>query len=586
MGFDIHALAVVLEHDIPAGVQLVDREYAQGSEHIDVFLIQKVRHTVGCRPIVQKTAYLGRLLDPGVIISVAVEDDPLVVTDRLLDHFMKRVLEILSLLQPVGINSETLRDGAVQHDVGACDAVRGAEHAELELVPGECKRRSPVPVRRIPVEPGQNIDAQLHLDFLRAFIRRIGIDGFENGIQLIAEENGDDCRRGFICTETVVVARCGDGQTKQILIIVNGLDDGAEEEQELGILVRCGARREQVLAAVGRNGPVVVLAASVHAGKGLFVKQAYKSVSCRDFLHDLHGQLIVIRRDIRRCINRSELMLRRSYFVVFCLSKDAELPELIIQIFHKGGDPRFDHTEIMVVELLALGRLRAEQCAAGVLEVRALLVQFGGDQEIFLLGTDGGDDPFRRIIAEKAQNSEGLFIQDLHGPEQRGLLIQCMPAVGAECGGDAECPAFDEGVGCRIPGCVSSGFEGGAESARREGGGIGFSLDQFLAGEFHDDAAVRGRADKAVVLLSGDAGQWLEPVRKMCCTVIDGPVFHRLGDGVGHADIEPASLVDRFSERSVDIRGEGGTHDTVIEDHTSEIFRYCIHDHFSFSFKK
>ena len=151
---------------------------------------------------------------------------------------MQGFLKVFGILESVGIDSQTLGDRAVQHDVGAGDAVGGAEHTELEFVSCECKRRSPVAIRRISVEPGQNIDAELHLDLLCALIRRVGVDCLENGIQLIAEEDGDDCGRSFICTETVVVARCRDCQTEQILIIVDSLDDGAEEEQELGIFIR------------------------------------------------------------------------------------------------------------------------------------------------------------------------------------------------------------------------------------------------------------------------------------------------------------------------------------------------------------
>ena len=151
---------------------------------------------------------------------------------------MQGFLKVFGILESVGIDSQTLGDRAVQHDVGAGDAVGGAEHTELEFVSGECKRRSSVAVRRIPVESGQDIDAEFHLDFLCTLIRRIGVDGLENGIQFITEEDRDDCRRSFICTETVVVARCRDCQTEQILIIINGLDDGAEEEQELGIFIR------------------------------------------------------------------------------------------------------------------------------------------------------------------------------------------------------------------------------------------------------------------------------------------------------------------------------------------------------------
>ena len=57
----------------------------------------------------------------------------------------------------------------------------------------------------------------------------------------------------------MVVARRGDGDAKQVLVFVNGLDDGAQEGEELCVFVRRVAGREEVQAPVRREGPVVVL---------------------------------------------------------------------------------------------------------------------------------------------------------------------------------------------------------------------------------------------------------------------------------------------------------------------------------------
>ena len=57
----------------------------------------------------------------------------------------------------------------------------------------------------------------------------------------------------------MVVARRGDGDAKQVLVFVNGLDDGAQEGEELRVFVRRVAGREEVQAPVRSEGPVVVL---------------------------------------------------------------------------------------------------------------------------------------------------------------------------------------------------------------------------------------------------------------------------------------------------------------------------------------
>ena len=46
---------------------------------------------------------------------------------------------------------------------------------------------------------------------------------------------------------------------------------GRQKQQELGVLAGGLAGLEEVLASVGGEGPVVVLAGAVDAGKGLFM---------------------------------------------------------------------------------------------------------------------------------------------------------------------------------------------------------------------------------------------------------------------------------------------------------------------------
>ena len=72
-------------------------------------------------------------------------------------------------------------------------------------------------------------------------------------VELVAEEDGNDGGGRLVGAETVVVARRGDGDAEQVLIIVNGLDDGAQEEQELRVFVRRVAGLKEVHARVRRR---------------------------------------------------------------------------------------------------------------------------------------------------------------------------------------------------------------------------------------------------------------------------------------------------------------------------------------------
>ena len=76
----------------------------------------------------------------------------------------------------------------------------------------------------------------------------------------------------------MVVACGGHRETQEVLVVVDRLDHGAEEEQELGVFVRGLSGGEEVYARVGSDGPVVVLATAVDAVEGLFVQQADHAV--------------------------------------------------------------------------------------------------------------------------------------------------------------------------------------------------------------------------------------------------------------------------------------------------------------------
>ncbi len=106
-----------------------------------------------------------------------------------------------------------------------------------------------------------------------------------------------------------------------------------------------------------------------------------------------------------------------------------------------------------------------------------------------------------------------------------GLLVERLARVGAKRSGDAQHLVFDERVAGRVPGGVAAGLEGGAQTAAGEGGGVRLALDELLARKGHDGAAVVLRVDERIVLLGGDAGERLEPVRVVRGAVFDAHSF-------------------------------------------------------------
>src|SRR5664279_1651038 len=95
-----------------------------------------------------------------------------------------------------------------------------------------------------------------------------------------------------------------------------------------------------------------------------------------------HQQLLVVGRNVRALEHRGDLELSWCDLVVPGLRGDAELEQLTFGIHHEAEHSLGDRTEIVVVELLALRRLRTEQGAAGVQEIGPREEEMPVDQEV------------------------------------------------------------------------------------------------------------------------------------------------------------------------------------------------------------
>ena len=214
--------------------------------------------------------------------------------------------------------------------------------------------------------------ANIHALVPRRLVIRALHQRLDDGGQLVADIHGDDGGRRLVRAQAVIVARAGDADAQQILILVHGLDDRRQEQQELRVLHRRRTGVEQVFAPVGGNRPVVVLARSVHALERLFMQQADQPVAVGDLLHDLHRELVVVGGDVRGRKDRRHLVLAGCNLVVLRLGVYAQLPELLVQIGHEGLDARADRAEVVILQLLALGGHRAEQSSSGIYQILSL----------------------------------------------------------------------------------------------------------------------------------------------------------------------------------------------------------------------
>ena len=308
------------------------------------------------------------------------------------------------------------------------------------------------------------------------------------------------------------------------------------------------------------------------------MQQADKAVPAGNFLHHFHRELVLVGSYVSGGINHGKFMLGRGNLVVLCFGIDAELPELLVQFLHISLHTRLDGSEIVVVQLLAFGRFRAEKCSSGVTQILALQKHFPVYQEVFLFRPDIGRDSLYAFIAEEFQNSQCLTVDSLHTPQQGSLLIQRLPAVGTECRRDAERFFLDKRIAGWIPGSVSSGFKRCAQAAGRKRRCIRLTLDQFLSGKFHDGTSVRRRIDKAVMFLGSNARQRLKPVCKMCSSVLHRPGAHGRSHRIGKLLIQRRPFLNGPVERLIDVLRQSGTHHFVIKDFTGKYFGYAAHN--------
>ena len=565
---DVQDLVVLLKLGLHTGMDLLGGVNVVLCEQVEVLLVNVMRECVRCALEVEQTALL-RLCYPGIIVAVAVEDDALVRLDFALYECHQRLLEVLGALQLVSELAELLSDCGVQHNVCARDVDRRAQRTELELVAGEGERRGTVAVGGVLRDSRQNCSAQIHLGLVNVGVVLAGLDGIQNSLQLIADEHGDDRRRRLVRAQAVIVAGRSDGNAEQILIFVNRLDNGGQKQDELAVFARVLARLEQVLACIGGNRPVVVLAGAVYAFKRLLMQQAGEAMLLRDGTHDLHGQLVVVGRDVGGGEHRRHLVLARCNLVVLGLGENAQLPQLLVELLHESSNARTECAEVVIIHFLTLRRHCTEQGAAGKDQVLALCVVLAVDQEIFLLRAYSGGYTLN-ILAEQLEDAARLCADGVHRAQQRRFLIEDLTGVGAECGRNVKGTILYKCVAGRVPCGVAACLEGCAQTAGREGRCVRFALDQLLAGELHHHMTVVGRRDERVVLLGGDAGHRLEPVRVMGCTLADRPVLHCRCNNSSNIGVDRGALAHGLLQLLVNVLGKTFFHHSVVKHHAAE----------------
>ncbi len=111
--FDVDHLAICLVLNLSTGLQLCLGEYAKGLVKFYCLVGSESRNCLYHGADVRKTASAS-LFYPRIGVTVAVEDDALVVAEQLLDHVMNCGIEVICLLQLICCLFEGLCHDGIQ----------------------------------------------------------------------------------------------------------------------------------------------------------------------------------------------------------------------------------------------------------------------------------------------------------------------------------------------------------------------------------------------------------------------------------------------------------------------------------------
>ena len=284
----------------------------------------------------------------------------------------------------------------------------------------------------------------IHLNSTVSCEEFIVFNGFEDFCQFISQKDRNNCRRSLVSTKTMIVSCTCNRDTEQICIIINCFDNSYKKYQELCVLSRCFTRIKKVDTSICTHGPVVVFTTSVDTFKWFFMKQAYHIMLGSNFFHDFHCQLVMIDCNVCCIEYRSQLMLSRSNFIMFCFGRNSKFPEFFIKIMHISRYTRLQSSEIMIFHFLAFWSRSTDQCTSTEDQVFSLIIKIFVYQKVFLFRTYGCVDMFDFGISEKTKNLHCFFIQSIHGTKKRCFLIQCLATVRTECCRDIKCTVFNK----------------------------------------------------------------------------------------------------------------------------------------------
>ena len=500
--------------------------------------------------------------------------------DHLLEHLVDRLLLLRARLD-LGIHGpaelrQLVGHRRIEHDHRLGAVVRRTDGAELEPVAREGEGRRAVAVRivqqqRRDMRNAAHAENALGVETDGVVVLRGG-QLLQHGRDLRAEEGRNDGRRRLVGPKTMGVRGAHDRRLQQTVVFIDGRHGVHQEGDELQILRGGLARAEEVHARIGPERPVVVLARTVDPLEGFLVQQHAELMAAGDLVHNGHQQLVVVVGQIGLLVHGSQFELIGRHLVMTRLHGNAQLQAFVLEVLHEGHHARRDRPEIVVLELLVLGRLVPHERTAREHQVGTHGPEALVHEEVLLLPAQIGED-LLHVPVEIAAHLRGGLVHGRQRPQQGHLVVERLARIGDEDGRDAERRIDDEGGRRGVPGRIAAGLERIADAAVGKRRSVGLLLHEQLARKLFQHAAAAVRLGEGIVLLCRTARQGLEPVRVVVRAVLQRPLAHPGSDAVGDFARQRRAVLHRVEQRRIGFLVEVLAHGLASEDLLAEIIR-------------
>ena len=121
-------------------------------------------------------------------------------------------------------------------------------------------------------------------------------------------------------------------------IFIHRFDDGAQKQQELRVFVRAYSPGSSRFTPVSvEMDQLLCLPLPLTPAKGFSCSRQTRPCCGGHFFHHLHRQLVVVGSDVGGGENGRQLVLGGRHLVVLGFGEHAQLPQLFVQILHKGA---------------------------------------------------------------------------------------------------------------------------------------------------------------------------------------------------------------------------------------------------------